>query len=94
MTQRIHEEYGKVFNGIGCFEGRFSLQLKLDSKPYQVPPRHVAYVLQKLFQEELQQLQELDIIILLGVDKTAEWCNSFVLVSKANGNVQLCLDPV
>ena len=24
----------------------------------------------------------------------AEWCNSFTLVPKANGKVQLCLDPV
>ena len=94
MTQRIHEEYDKVFNGIGCFKGTFSLQLKPDSKPYQAPPRHVAYVLQKPFQEELQQLQELDIIMLLRVEKTAEWYSSFVLVSKANGKVQLCLDPV
>ena len=54
MTQRIHEEYGEVFNGIGCFEGMISLQLKLDSKPYQGPPRCIAYVLQKPFQEELQ----------------------------------------
>ena len=36
----------------------------------------------------------MDIITLLGVDKTAEWCNSFVLVPKANGKVRLCLDPV
>ena len=43
-----------VFNGIGCFEGTFSLQLKLDSKPYHVPPRCIAYALQKPFQEELQ----------------------------------------
>ena len=94
MTQQIYEENGKVFNGIGCFEGTFSLQLKLDSKPYQVAPRHIAYALQKTFREELQQLQELDIIMPLGVDETAEWCNSFVLVPKANGKVQLCLDPV
>ena len=57
-------------------------------------PRHIAYVLQKPFQEELQQLQELDIIMPLGVDNTAEWYNSFVLVPKANGKVWLCLDPV
>ena len=94
MTQRIYKEYGEVFNSIGYFKGTFSLQLKLDSKPYQVPPRHVAYVLQKPFKEDLQQLQDLDIIMLLGVDKTAEWCNSFVLGPKANGKVQLCLDPV
>ena len=23
----------------------------------------------------------------------AEWCNSFVLIPKANGKVRLCLDP-
>ena len=36
----------------------------------------------------------MDIITPLGVDETAEWCNSFVLVSKVNGKVRLCLDPV
>ena len=30
----------------------------------------------------------------LGVDKTVEWCNSFVLVPKANGKVRLCLNQV
>ena len=94
MTQRIHKRFGDVFNGIGCFEGTFSLQLKPDSKPYQVPPRHVAYALQKLFKEELEHLQEFDIIAPLGVDEMAESCNSFVLVPKTNGKVQLCLDPV
>ena len=92
MTQRIHEMHGKVFNVIGGLEGTFS-QLKPDSKPYQVPPRHIAYALQKLFKEKLQWLQESDIIMPLGVDETAEWCNSFVLVHKGNGKVWLCLDP-
>ena len=35
----------------------------------------------------------MDIITQLGVDEMAEWCNSFVLVLKANGKVRLCLDP-
>ena len=50
-------------------------------------------MLQNLFKDELDWLQKLDIITPLGVDKTAEWCNSFVLVPKANGKVKLCLDP-
>ena len=95
MTQRIHEIFGNIFNGIGCFKGTFSLQLKPDSKPYQVLTKaYVAYALQKPFKEELQHLQELNIIAPLGVDKMVEWCNSFVLVPKANSKVQLCLDPV
>ena len=70
------------------------LQLKPDSKPYQAPLRCVAYVVQKPFKDELDQLQILDIITPLGVDKAVEWFNSFVLVPKANGKVRLCLDPV
>ena len=47
----------------------------------------------KLFKYELDQLQKLDIIIPLEIDETVEWCNSFVLVPKANVKVRLCLDP-
>ena len=47
--------FDNVFNGIRCFEGTFSLQLKPDSKPYQAPPRCVAYALQKPFKDELDQ---------------------------------------
>ena len=53
----------------------------------------MAYALQKSFKEELKCLQEMNIITLLGVDEPSEWCNSFVLVPKANGKVRLCLDP-
>ena len=94
MTQKIHETFGDIFNDTGCFEGTFSLQVKPNSKPYQVSPRHVAYALQKPFREELECIQKMDIITPLGVDEMAEWCNSFVLVPKANGKVRLCLDPV
>ena len=48
----------------------------------------------KLFKDELDWLQKMDIITTLGVEKMAEWCNSFVLVPKANDKVRLCLDPV
>ena len=62
LIQKINNVFDNVFNGIGCFEGTFLLQLKSDSKPYQMPPRCVAYVLQKLFKDELDWLQKLDII--------------------------------
>ena len=51
--------FDNVVNGTGCFEGTFSIQLKPDSKPYQAPPRCVAYVLQKTFKDELDQLQKM-----------------------------------
>ena len=93
MTKKVHEEFHDMFNGIGCFKGTFSLQLKPDSKPYQAPPRCVVYALQKPLQEELEQLQQLDIISPLGIDEISQWCISFLVVPKANSKVWLCLDP-
>ena len=93
ITQQPQRDFEDVFNGTGCFEGTFSLQLKPDSKPYQVPQRCMVYELQKPFKGEMKRLQKQYIIAHLGVDETSEWCNSFVLVPKANGKVRLCLDP-
>ena len=33
ITQKLQKEFQDVFNGIGCFNGMFSLQLKPGSKP-------------------------------------------------------------
>ena len=71
LMQKIHNMFDNVFNGTGCFEETFLLQLKPHSKPYQVPLRHVAYALQKAFKDELDQLQKLDIITPLGIDKNS-----------------------
>ena len=58
LTQRVHNIFNNVFNAIGCFQGTFSLQLKPNSKPYQAPPRHATYVLQRPFKKELDWLQK------------------------------------
>ena len=44
------------------------------------------YSLQKSFKVELEWLQQLDITVHIGVE-VAEWCNSFVLVQKPNGEL-------
>ena len=36
--QQKYKEFEDIFNGIGCFEGTYSLQLKPNSKPYQALP--------------------------------------------------------
>ena len=94
IIQQPQTELKDVFNGIGCFYGTFSLEVKPDSKPYQGTPRHISYTLQKPFKQKFEHLQQQDIITLLGMDETVEWCNSFVLVAKPNRKVRSCLDPV
>ena len=29
----------------------------------------------------------------IGCDETSDWCNSFILMPKANGKIQLVIDP-
>ena len=93
ITQSLQRECRDVFSGIECFSVTFSLQIKLDSKPNQAPPRCITYALQQPFKEELEHLQQQDIIPPLGIHEIDEWCNSLVLVSKLNGKVRLCLGP-
>ena len=76
-TQEIYKDKD-LFIGIRYFDGTFSLQLKPDSKPYHMPPRCMAYALQKPFQEELEMLQNQDIIAPLG------------LMEHQNGTTALC----
>ena len=90
---KIHNEFSDVFSDIGCSEGTFTLEVRDGSQLYQVLLRRVAHFLQECLKEELQRLQRQQIIVQLGMDETSEWCNSFVLVPKANGKVRLCLDP-
>ena len=45
ITQQLQRGFKDVFNGIGCLNGKFSLQIKPGSKPYQVPLKHVAQAL-------------------------------------------------
>ena len=57
ITKQLQNEFKGIFTGIGCFESIFSLQERPDSTTYQVPPRNVAYALQKPLKEDLKQLQ-------------------------------------
>ena len=70
ITEQLQRDIEDIFNGIGCFDGMISLQLKPESKPYQAAPRHIAYALQKPFKDELERLQQQDIITPLGIDET------------------------
>ena len=83
----MHNEYMDVFTTIGFFKGTFSLKVKDNVKPYQVPSRCIAHTLQEPFREELKMLQDQQILAPLGVDETAEWYNSFVKVHEPNSTV-------
>ena len=49
----------------------FSLNVKTNSKPYQVPPKYVTCTLQKPLMEELEWLEYQVLIITVGLDEKA-----------------------
>ena len=81
LTRQLQREFEEVLNGIRCFDGTFSLQVKPNSKLYQAPIQWVAYALQKAFEKELKTLQQQDMMTPLVVDETQQdgtialnWC--------------------
>ena len=92
-TLKIHDEYNDMFEGIGCFKGTFSLQIKQNAKPYQALLRCAAYVLEEQFKKETERLQQHKILAPLCLEEMAQWCNSFATVPKPNSTIHLCLDP-
>ena len=66
----------------------------LDGQIYIAGERgRLVHALQEPLKEVLEWLWKQQIIVPLGVNEMLEWCNSFVLVPKANCKVPLCLDP-
>ena len=83
-TQQIHQDFDDVFNGVWCFEGIFSFQVKDGSQLYQAPPKKVSVCTAGGLKEMMERLQKQQIIVPLGIDETSEWYNSFILVHKVN----------
>ena len=84
-------QYQDCFQGIGCFQGEFHITLDPTVPPVIHPPQRVPEALREPLKRELDALVEQGIIP--KVDEPSDWVNSLVCVTKANGTLQLCLDP-
>ena len=88
---RILNEYGDVFDGIGCFEGEYHITLDSAVPPVEHSQRRVPVALSEPLKQELDTLIQQGIIA--KVERPPDWVNSCVCVTKPNGKLRLCLDP-
>ena len=72
IIEQLQNEFKDMFTGICCFDGLFSLHVKVSSKPYDVPPRCVAYAPQKTFKEVTRKATAARFNHTLGKDETVE----------------------
>ena len=71
------------------FHCRQSLTVNHTKHPHGIWHMHFRNHLRRKWKDNKQQAM----ITPLSIDEMAEWCNSFVLIPKLSGKVNLCLDP-
>uniref|UniRef100_H3AXF3 ribonuclease H n=1 Tax=Latimeria chalumnae TaxID=7897 RepID=H3AXF3_LATCH len=87
-TERMSEFY--VFNGLGCLEGEYRVNIDPSVRPVVHPPRKIPFALIDKVKRELDRMEELGVSE--RVDKQTNWVNSMVVVEKPN-KIRICLDP-
>jgi hypothetical protein len=90
-TKDILYEYGDVFNGIGCFNGKFHITLDPPAPLVIHPSRRVPEALCEPLKKELDSLESQGIIV--KISEPNNWVNSLVCVTKPSGSLRLCLNP-
>ena len=86
----LFREYGDVFQGTGCLDGKYHLTIDPDIAPVVHPPRKVPVALKEKLKVELDNLVENKIIT--PVTEPTPWVSSMVIVVKPN-KLRICLDP-
>ena len=91
IDKTIVSKYPSLFSGLGTFTHEYKIQLKPDAQPFALcTPRNVPLALRPKVQAELKRMENLGVIS--RVTEPTPWCAAMVVVPKASGAVQICVD--
>ncbi|XP_063370221.1 uncharacterized protein LOC134658469 [Cydia amplana] len=85
------DEYGDVFEGMGCLPGEYRIQLQPNVQPVVHAPRKLPLALRDAVKNKLDEMLQQQVIA--KVEGPTDWVNSMTVVKKANGDLRICLDP-
>ena len=88
--ERILEDYSDVFEGLGCMDGLYHMELDKTVKPVVHVPRKVPVALRECLKEDLDKLVKGEVIT--PVTEPTNWVSSLVLVNKPD-KLRICIDP-
>ena len=99
VDQRVHftsldavrKEFPDRFEGISCFKGTARLSVKEESCPAVERGRKFAIHLMPKLKTELEKMVKLKVIT--PVTEPTDWVSNLAYSQKANGDLQICLDP-
>ena len=87
----LENEYKDVFSGLGCYPGKYHIELNPGAQPVIDPPRLVPQALYKPLREKLKKLEAQGVII--AVNEPTDWMNGLVITEKRDVSLRLGLDP-
>ena len=92
FSARIQSEYKDVFEGLGCLERPYHIELNPDVLPVVSPPRRIPYGLEGRVKAALDDMCDQGVIVPL--DHPTDWLNTMVAVEKKNTDkLRICIDP-
>ena len=83
-------EYNDVFEGLGCLQGDYHIDIDKSVLPVQHAPRRTPVALKKRLKQKIDEMEKKGIIA--KVDEPTAWISSLVTVVKPN-KVRVCIDP-
>jgi hypothetical protein len=86
VTGPLIDEFGDVFEGLGCIPGEYDITVDESVPPVKQPTRRVPLHLSPKLQQLLNDLERRGII--LKRTEPTDWCNALVIVEKKNGNLR------
>ena len=83
-------QYKDVFEGLGCLQGDYHIDIDNSVPPVQHAPRRTPVALKKRLKQKIDEMEKKGIIA--KVDEPTAWISSLVAVVKPN-KVRVCIDP-
>ena len=85
------DAYKDLFDGLGCIDGEYSIEVNPEVPPVVHPPRRIPEPLIEDVNKELKAMLENDVIF--KVDEPTDFVNSIVPVRKPDKSIRICIDP-
>lgn len=87
----ILDEFEDVFQGLGCVDGEYEIQLDKSVPPIIQGQRNIPMRLTDKLKSTLNNLERQGVIS--KVDEPVDWVSNLVIVEKKDGSLRICLDP-
>ena len=87
----LQEEFGDVFEGLGCLPGEHKINIDKEVIPVKNACRKVPFPIREKLKAQLDKMEQMKVIA--KIDEPTDWVHAMVTVVKKDGNLRICLDP-